>query len=46
MPDGRHTEIRPPARPFRRRPRALAAAGLLGVLLATGACGASSDRGP
>ncbi|MET8442925.1 DUF4349 domain-containing protein [Streptomyces sp. NPDC004981] len=45
MPDGRHTEIRPPARPFRRRPRALAAAGLLGVLLATGACGASSDSG-
>ncbi|MFF5727115.1 DUF4349 domain-containing protein [[Kitasatospora] papulosa] len=42
MPDERHTDSHPPARPF-RRPRALAAAGLLGVLLATGACGASSD---
>ncbi|MFE4694371.1 DUF4349 domain-containing protein [Streptomyces sp. NPDC056749] len=43
MPDERHTDSHPPARPFGRRPRALAAAGLLGVLLATGACGASSD---
>ncbi|WP_424922348.1 DUF4349 domain-containing protein [Streptomyces sp. wa53] len=45
MPDERHIDSHPPARPFRRLPRALTAAGLLGVLMATGACGASSDSG-
>ncbi|MEU1127678.1 DUF4349 domain-containing protein, partial [Streptomyces sp. NPDC005899] len=35
----RHTDSRPPARPARRRPRALVAAGLLAVLLSTAACG-------
>ncbi|WP_329234260.1 MULTISPECIES: DUF4349 domain-containing protein [unclassified Streptomyces] len=39
MPYGRHTDSHPPTR---RRTRALAAAGLLVTLLATGACGASS----
>ncbi|MBM7441187.1 DUF4349 domain-containing protein [Streptomyces sp. HB132] len=45
MPYERHTDGHPPARPVRRRPRALVAAGLLAVLLTTGACGASSDSG-
>ncbi|MFB8029292.1 MULTISPECIES: DUF4349 domain-containing protein [unclassified Streptomyces] len=43
MPYGRHTDSHPPIRGGRRRTRALAAAGLLVTLLATGACGASSD---
>ncbi|MFJ8868035.1 DUF4349 domain-containing protein [Streptomyces sp. NPDC102473] len=41
----RHTAIHPSARPGRRRTHALAAAGLLVTLLATGACGAASDSG-
>ncbi|MEU1487960.1 DUF4349 domain-containing protein [Streptomyces sp. NPDC005752] len=45
MPYERHTDSHPPTRPARRRPRVLAAAGLLAVLLTTGACGASSDSG-
>ncbi|MFC5173514.1 DUF4349 domain-containing protein [Streptomyces mutomycini] len=40
----RHTDSYPPARP-NRRPSALAAAGVLAVLLATGACGASDSGG-
>lgn len=40
----RHTDSHPHARPG-RRPRALAAAGVLAVLLATGACGASDSGG-
>ncbi|MFD6282022.1 DUF4349 domain-containing protein [Streptomyces sp. NPDC060209] len=44
MPYERHTDSHPPTRPG-RRPRALAAAGLLAVLLATGACGASDSGG-
>ncbi|MEU0147967.1 DUF4349 domain-containing protein [Streptomyces sp. NPDC006288] len=51
MPFDRHTDSRPPdhlASPVhhaRRPPRAWAAAGLLAVLLTTGACGASGDGG-
>ncbi|MFC8228636.1 DUF4349 domain-containing protein [Streptomyces sp. NPDC057287] len=45
MPYGRHSDSHPPTRHHRRGPRALAAAGLLVTLLATGACGASSDSG-
>ncbi|MFB4421189.1 DUF4349 domain-containing protein [Streptomyces sp. QL37] len=45
MPFDRHTDSRPPTRPDRRRSRALASAGLLVVLMATGACGASGDSG-
>ncbi|MFH9617370.1 DUF4349 domain-containing protein [Streptomyces pratensis] len=44
MPYERHTDSHPPTRPG-GRPRALAAAGLLAVLLATGACGASDSGG-
>ncbi|MFJ2295162.1 DUF4349 domain-containing protein [Streptomyces sp. NPDC087894] len=40
----RHTDSHPPAR-TRRRSRVPAAAGLLVVLLATGACGGASDSG-
>ncbi|MFF5900460.1 DUF4349 domain-containing protein [Streptomyces argenteolus] len=42
MPYGRHTDRHPPARSGPRRSRALAAAGLLMVLLGTAACGAGS----
>ncbi|MFD3607830.1 DUF4349 domain-containing protein [Streptomyces atroolivaceus] len=45
MPYERHTDSHPPARSGRPRARALAAAGLLVALLATGACGASDSGG-
>ncbi|MFE4455461.1 DUF4349 domain-containing protein [Streptomyces sp. NPDC056796] len=44
MPYARHTDGHPPVRTGRRRTRALAAAGLLAVLLATAAC-ASGGQG-
>ncbi|MEV0026704.1 DUF4349 domain-containing protein [Streptomyces atroolivaceus] len=45
MPYERHTDSHPPARSGRPRARALAAAGVLVALLATGACGASDSGG-
>lgn len=45
MPFDRHTDSHPPTRPGRRGSRVTAAAGLLVVLMATGACGASGDSG-
>ncbi|MFJ3083581.1 DUF4349 domain-containing protein [Streptomyces halstedii] len=48
MTVGHHTRGRPPARSAGRLPRAVLAAGLLAVLLGTGACGAGDsavDRG-
>ncbi|MEU0302567.1 DUF4349 domain-containing protein [Streptomyces sp. NPDC006175] len=41
----RHTDSHPPARPGHRVARVTAAAGLLVVLMATGACGGASDSG-
>lgn len=46
MPYELHTDSHPPTRTGGRRPRALAAAGLLMFLLATAACTASGDSGP
>lgn len=43
MHNDRHTDSHPPTHPVRRRSRAALAAGLLVLLLGTGACGADSD---
>ncbi|MEU9064717.1 DUF4349 domain-containing protein [Streptomyces sp. NPDC048430] len=45
MPFDRHTDSHPPTRPGRRVSRVTAAAGLLVILMATGACGASDSGG-